>query len=59
MNRSLVEEAWNTYGGYSFYSGEGPCIIDDSTYPACNRARVVSFDRPVQRGRRSVGLSYE
>jgi hypothetical protein len=50
MNRSLVEEAWNTYGGYSFYSGEGPCIIDDSIYPACNRARVVSFDRPYSAG---------
>ena len=46
MNRSLVEEAWNTYGGYSFYKGEGPCIIDQASYPPCNRARVVSFDRP-------------
>lgn len=46
MNRSLVEEAWNTYGGYSFYQGEGPCILDQSSYPPCNRARVVSFDRP-------------
>ncbi|MGH3733074.1 MAG: N,N-dimethylformamidase beta subunit family domain-containing protein, partial [Acidimicrobiales bacterium] len=46
MNRSMIEEAWNTYGGYSFYSGEGPCIIDDVSYPPCNRARVVSFDRP-------------
>jgi hypothetical protein len=50
MNRSMVEEAWNMYGGYSIYSGEGPCIIDDSTYPACNRARVVSFDRPYSSG---------
>jgi hypothetical protein len=46
MNRSLVEEAWNTYGGYSFYKGEGSCIIDQTSYPPCNRARVVSFDRP-------------
>lgn len=46
MNRSLVEQGWNTYGGYSFYRGMGPCIIDSSSYPTCNRARVVSFDRP-------------
>jgi len=46
MSRSLVEEAWNTYGGYSFYKGEGPCIIDHMSYPPCNRARIVSFDRP-------------
>ncbi len=50
MSRSLVEEGWNTYGGYSFYAGEGPCIIDDVTYPPCNRARVVSFDRPYASG---------
>lgn len=46
MNRSLVEQGWNTFGGYSFYRGLGPCIIDSSSYPVCNRARVVSFDRP-------------
>ena len=46
MNRSLVEQGWNTYGGFSFYKGVGPCIIDSSSYPVCNRARVVSFDRP-------------
>ncbi len=46
MNRSLVEQGWNTYGGYSFYKGAGPCIIDSMSYPTCNRARVVSFDRP-------------
>jgi hypothetical protein len=50
MNRSLVEQGWNTYGGYSFYGGEGPCIIDTTAYPACNRARVVSFDRPYSSG---------
>lgn len=50
MNRSLVEQGWNTYGGYSFYSGEGPCILDDYSYPPCNRARVVSFDRPYDTG---------
>lgn len=46
MNRSLVEQGWNTYGGYDFYQGLGPCILDTSSYPPCNRARVVSFDRP-------------
>lgn len=46
MNRSLVEEGWNTFGGYSFYEGQGPCLLDHETYPPCNRARVVSFDRP-------------
>ena len=50
MNRSLVEQGWNTYGGYSFYSGIGPCILDTASYPACNRARVVSFDRPYDAG---------
>jgi len=46
MNRSLVEQGWNTYGGYSFYQGKGPCILGSGPYPVCNRARVVSFDRP-------------
>jgi hypothetical protein len=50
MNRSLVEQGWNTYGGYSFYAGEGPCILDHVSYPPCNRARVVSFDRPYGTG---------
>ncbi len=50
MNRSLVEQGWNTYGGFSFYSGTGPCILDDLSYPPCNRARVVSFDRPYDTG---------
>ena len=50
MNRSLVEQGWNTYGGYSYYSGEGACILDDYSYPPCNRARVVSFDRPYDTG---------
>jgi hypothetical protein len=50
MNRSLVEQGWNTYGGYSYYAGEGPCILDDVSYPPCNRARVVSFDRPYDTG---------
>lgn len=46
MNRSMVEQGWNTYGGYDFYQGQGGCILDTDTYPPCNRARVVSFDRP-------------
>ena len=46
MNRSLVEQGWNTYGGYDYYQGEGGCILDSYHYPPCNRARVVSFDRP-------------
>jgi hypothetical protein len=46
MNRSLVEQGWNTFGGYSYYQGKGPCILHSGSYPVCNRARVVSFDRP-------------
>jgi hypothetical protein len=37
-------QAWNPYGGYDFYTGLGSCPPD--VYPPCNRARVVSFDRP-------------
>ena len=40
-------QAWNTYGGYDFYAGVGNC---GGTYPVCNRARVVSFDRPYATG---------
>ena len=50
MNRPLVEQGWNTYGGYSFYKGLGGCILDSVSYPPCNRARVVSFDRPYATG---------
>ncbi|MDA8263794.1 MAG: hypothetical protein M0T79_00295 [Actinomycetota bacterium] len=39
-----TEEAWNTYGGYDLYQGLGTCA--PGIYPPCNRARVVSFDRP-------------
>lgn len=47
MARSLTEAGWNTYGGYDFYQGTGPCILGQTgSYPPCNRARVVSFDRP-------------
>jgi hypothetical protein len=37
-------QAWNPYGGYDFYTGLGSC--PQGIYPPCNRARVVSFDRP-------------
>jgi hypothetical protein len=50
MNRSFTEEGWNTAGGYSYYSGIGPCLLDTFSYPVCNRARVVSFDRPYDTG---------
>lgn len=48
MNRSMVEQGWNTFGGYDFYEGQGACILDTHGYPPCNRARVVSFDRPYE-----------
>jgi hypothetical protein len=46
MARSLTEEGWNSYGGFDLYQGNGPCPAGSSSYPVCNRARVVSFDRP-------------
>ena len=50
VSRTLTEEGWNTYGGYSYYTGKGPCILSTSSYPPCNRARIVSFDRPFAQG---------
>jgi len=50
INRTFTEEAWNTYGGFSFYQGTGPCPPGSGTYPVCNRARVVSLDRPYSSG---------
>ncbi len=49
---SMTEQGWNSYGGYDFYQGEGPCTFGTTpaSYPACNRARVVSFDRPYAEG---------
>jgi hypothetical protein len=41
-------QAWNLYGGYDFYGGLGTCPA--GVYPPCNRARVVSFDRPYDYG---------
>ena len=46
MNRTLTEEGWNAFGGYDYYQGIGPCIVDTVPYPVCNRARTVSYDRP-------------
>jgi hypothetical protein len=43
-NDVLTWQAWNPYGGYDFYVGQGSCPPDH--YPLCSRARVVSFDRP-------------
>ncbi|MDA8035476.1 MAG: hypothetical protein M0T71_15165 [Actinomycetota bacterium] len=50
--RSMTEEGWNTYGGDDLYQGTGPCTFGTTVdaYPACNRARVVSFDRPYAAG---------
>jgi len=50
MNRTFTEEGWNTFGGYSFYQGVGPCPKGAPSYPVCNRARVVSLDRPFASG---------
>ncbi|MGH3844836.1 MAG: N,N-dimethylformamidase beta subunit family domain-containing protein [Pseudonocardiaceae bacterium] len=43
-NDVLTWQAWNPYGGYDYYVGQGHCARD--AYPLCSRARVVSFDRP-------------
>jgi hypothetical protein len=50
MARSFTEQGWNNYGGYDYYEGTGPCPKGSGTYPVCNRARVVSFDRPYATG---------
>jgi hypothetical protein len=50
MGRTLTEEGWNTFGGYSYYQGMGPCPAGAPSYPVCNRARVASFDRPYAEG---------
>jgi hypothetical protein len=50
MNRTFTEEGWNAFGGYSYYEGVGPCTLGAPAYPVCNRARVVSFDRPYDTG---------
>ena len=43
-NDVFTWQAWNYYGGYDYYQGLGGCPPD--VYPVCNRARVVSYDRP-------------
>lgn len=43
-NDVFTWQAWNTYGGYDYYLGQGTC--PSGVYPLCSRARVVSFDRP-------------
>jgi hypothetical protein len=50
INRTFTEEGWNAYGGYSFYQGQGPCPPGADKYPVCNRARIVSLDRPFDTG---------
>jgi hypothetical protein len=56
-NDVLTWQAWNTYGGYDFYSGLGNCPAD--VYPLCSRSRVVSFDRPYATGDNSGFLTLE
>jgi hypothetical protein len=43
-NDVLTWQAWNPYGGYDYYVGQGSC--PSGVYPLCSRARVVSYDRP-------------
>lgn len=43
-NDVFTWQAWNNWGGYDFYTGQGSCPPD--VYPLCSRSRVVSFDRP-------------
>jgi len=50
MARTFVEQGWNAFGGYDYYQGQGPCPPGAAVYPVCNRARVVSFDRPYDTG---------
>ena len=50
MNRTFAEAGWNAYGGYSMYQGLGKCPPGIASYPVCNRARIVSLDRPFDSG---------
>jgi len=54
-NDVFTWQAWNPYGGYDFYAGEGPCPSD--VYPLCSRARIVSYDRPYAYGEGGGRLS--
>jgi len=50
MARTFTEQGWNAFGGYSYYQGRGGCPPGAPVYPVCNRARVLSFDRPYDTG---------
>ncbi len=50
VGRSMTEQGWNLFGGYDFYQGRGACAAGAATYPPCNRARMVSLDRPNSMG---------
>lgn len=43
-NDVFTWQAWNPYGGYDYYTGQGAC--PRNVYPLCSRARIVSYDRP-------------
>ena len=43
-NDVFTWQAWNPYGGYDYYTGQGPC--PKNVYPLCSRSRIVSYDRP-------------
>jgi hypothetical protein len=43
-NDVFTWQAWNPYGGYDYYVGQGAC--PRGVYPLCSRARIVSYDRP-------------
>ncbi len=58
-NDVFTWQAWNFYGGYDYYQGLGSC--PPGVYPVCNRARVVSYDRPYAAEQGSgnfLGLEY-
>ena len=42
-NDTFTWQLWNAYGGYDVYQGLGSCT---PSYPPCNRATVLSYDRP-------------
>ena len=49
-NDVFTWQAWNPFGGFDFYEGQGACAPSEPTYPPCNRARVGSYDRPYAYG---------
>ena len=42
MSRTFTEEGWNTFGGYSFYQGVGPCTARAPGVPGRATARASS-----------------